>query len=109
MKEIRVHANIDIGGYTWGKYGFTARAKEYYSIVSHGNNALTKGKITQVEFDEFSSWIKKYEGVDIPMHEMAYKSYGKDLLLDSDWSGYINLTDIKQKDIFEKYLGINPK
>jgi hypothetical protein len=105
VKKIEVHANIDVGGYTWGKYGFTANKNEYSFLISHANSQQKAGLISDADNRNFQQWLRGYKDKDIPIYEVAYgKKYGKDLLLGSDWEGYINFSNAKTKKIFEDYL-----
>ncbi|QIK58819.1 hypothetical protein G7050_02750 [Dysgonomonas sp. HDW5A] len=104
IKEIRIQANMDVGGYAWAKYGFSAKASEYNDITHWAHVMHNNQRITKTDFNDFNKWIEQYKGANIPMHELASKPYGKKILLSSDWSGTIDLTDAKQKEVFEKYL-----
>lgn len=104
IKEIRILANITVGGYTWAKYGFSAKASEYNDITHWAQVMINNDRISKADFSDFNKWIEQYKGKDIPMHELTDKPYGKNLLLGSAWSGYIDLTDEKQRKVFEKYL-----
>ena len=99
IERINVHANLEVGGYTWAKYGFSALAREYTNI-----DYLAHRKLNSVDYDDFSRWLSKCKGKDIPLHEVSKRTYFKDMMLGSDWHGYINLADQAQKDVFENYL-----
>lgn len=104
IKEIRVQANNDVGGYAWGKYGFSAKAKSYDDIISWARFQLSEKQITKANYNSFEKWINLYKGKDIPMFELAQFKYGKKLLLGSNWSGFIDLNDPLQRKMFEDYL-----
>jgi GNAT superfamily N-acetyltransferase len=110
IETVNVGANMAVGGYTWGKYGFTANENQYNILLTHAKDKLngTKRmakKINQEEYNDFVEWIKTFKGKDIPIHEVAYgKEYGKRLLLESSWDGYINFSDENARAIFEKYM-----
>lgn len=96
---IDVQANINVGGYTWAKYGFSANKQAALDIIK--NSYLTSDlKTESLEF------VSQYNSVDgkFPMRLLADKPYGKDLLLRTSWNGVIDLRDVAQCDIFEKYL-----
>jgi GNAT superfamily N-acetyltransferase len=98
--NIEVHANIDIGGYTWIKYGFKANKNQYNYLKKISEEKLTNRK------SKFLNWLEKYNGKDIPLYEYEdfNEEYFKDMMLGSDWYGYIDLTDTKQRTVFEKYM-----
>lgn len=52
--EIRVCANIDVGGYTWARYGFCAYDKR------EALQAIRKKALTAEEFQEARSIIDGY-------------------------------------------------
>jgi GNAT superfamily N-acetyltransferase len=102
VETVKVHANLNVGGYTWSKYGFTADKSEYGSLLSWAKN---NKEISADDCSDFLQWLSGYKGKDIPVYEVAYgKKYGKKLLKGSDWQGYINFSDAKTKEIFEKYI-----
>jgi hypothetical protein len=107
VKRIEVHANITVGGYAWAKYGFSAdRVYDATQILSDA-----KGRISDKDYNSakriYDAFLKKNpEGFNFPMNKWAEAPYGKQLLLNSDWNGNINLKNRKQKSIFEQYLGI---
>jgi len=104
IREIRVTANIDVGGYTWAKYGFSAKAESYDDIMSWAKWQRNDKCITKDNYESFSKWIEPYKGKDIPMWKLANMPYGKKLLLGSNWNGVIDLKNDVQREIFEKYL-----
>lgn len=104
IKEIRVQANITVGGYTWAKYGFYAKTKSYDDIISWARFQLSEKQITKANYNSFEKWISLYKGKDIPMFELAQFKYGKNLLLGSNWSGFLDITNPLQRKIFEDYL-----
>lgn len=104
IKEIVLQANITVGGYSWAKYGFSAKASEYNEITHWAQVMINNERISKIDFEDFNKWIGQYKGQNIPIHELANKTYGKKILLGSDWLGYLDLTDEKQRKVFEKYL-----
>jgi hypothetical protein len=105
IETVKVHANINVGGYTWAKYGFIANKDEYKHLLYWADKQRNKGEINADQYKDFEKWLKGYENKDIPIYEVAYgKEYGKNLLMKSDWYGYINFFDTKTKKIFEDYL-----
>lgn len=109
LQQIEVHANIDIGGYAWGKYGFSAIRKLDVDYILEGAERLAKrGDLTKLELDHFKGLYKNHYKVKdagpFPMHDIAQTSYGKKVLLGSDWYGTIDLKNNAQRQIFEDYL-----
>jgi len=106
ITNIEVQANINVGGYSWAKYGFSAKSEFHDDISSWGKWQLSEKNISQSNYNDFSKWMERYKGVDIPMWQLAEKKYGKNLLLGSNWKGVIDLTNSEQRHIFENYLSI---
>ncbi|MBA4852061.1 hypothetical protein [Emticicia sp. BO119] len=101
VEILKVHANIDIGGYTWGKYGFAATDK--WNLRDVVNKAKTS--LSDADLKDFEKWYENCEQNNFfPMNEIANRSYGKNLLLGTDWYGSIDLRDKTRRSIFESYL-----
>lgn len=103
VQRLDVFANIDVGGYTWARYGFCAKDR--------------KNAIDAIRFSELSSRQEKriMEMIDehfstssapFPMNKIARLPYGKKALLGGDWEGVLYLTDPQQRNTFERYLRI---
>jgi hypothetical protein len=104
IETIEVHANLDVGGYTWSKYGFTANKGAYDDLLRWARRKIGRN-FDDDDYNDFVQWISRYKGKDIPVYEVAYgKEYGKNLLLGSDWGGYIKFSNEKTKKIFEDYI-----
>ena len=101
ISNISIHANIDVGGYAWGKYGFSAEKKDALGILSE-----TKGKPFYNDAKKiFDKHFKDDTYTKVfPMNKWSNTTFGKEMLLKSDWSGGLNLADSEQKSIFESYL-----
>lgn len=118
VERINVHANIDIGGYVWAKYGFgmyknsLERLKKEAELVENTSglrNYPGLDNLNKQEKEDLINWVtmaidKTAEVGYYSAHELAITSYGKKLLLGSDWQGQF---DMKNKDamrIFKAYL-----
>lgn len=99
---ITVDANINIGGYTWAKYGFSAINKSEAISAVRG-----KWENAGIDFIEDYYKTKKLPAESpFPMHLITGQKWGKEALLGSSWEGVIDLRDKAQRKIFEKYLGL---
>lgn len=99
VEQMTVFANIDVGGYTWARYGFYAEDKF---------NALSA-----VKSEKAKNFIKQYyknnslkDNDPFPMRLITEQSWGKNELKGSYWSGILNLRNDKARKVFEDYLGI---
>ncbi len=104
VKTIKVYANIDVGGYTWGRYGFTADFNEVGSIIKNARGKISEDieKQAQTIFDDF--YTRNSSKVRFPMRILTEQPWGKDLLLSSAWDGEIDLTDKNAVDLFKRYV-----
>lgn len=105
VRYITVEANIDVGGYTWARYGFSAKnMNEALNCISSCENINVSKKA-----DKFiKSWYKKQNfapSEPFPMRLLTEQPWGKELLLNSNWEGIIDLSDTASRKIFEQYLG----
>lgn len=112
VKKIVVFANIDVGGYTWARYGFSVKNK------SAAEEVIAEARLRHVPLivrNKAKSVVDTFYNshpadTPFPMNLLADKSYGKELLKGADWSGRIDLTDATQRKVFEDYMnGKRPK
>jgi len=102
VTKLKVTANIDVGGYAWARYGFLATNKsEILAIINRSNNIeFKRNALRKVQY-----FYNKYsEGKYFPMNRLTTIKGGKDALLNSRWSGELDLTDENQKRMFLNYL-----
>ena len=104
IDRVEVLANMDVGGYCWGRYGFSAKTSEIKDLVQR---RFSGGVISQNDFEEVSE-ILKMSGPNIRMNEIANLKCGKALLLSNKvkWRGFIDLHDKHQMDYLHDYLGL---
>jgi SPP1 gp7 family putative phage head morphogenesis protein len=99
---VSTHANIDVGGYAWGKYGFEVARDQANDILKTFNNTVS---FKQDAKDAMNLFFKyNPTRTTFPMNIWANETYGKNMLLGSDWSGQLNLLDKDQLQVFESYL-----
>ena len=100
VRYVYLHANRDIGGLCWAKYGALA---DKSSIIAAVEDKLAKGKIVKEEYDEVMSYISRYDKY-VPMQNLAYERYADRLLKDSSWYGIFDLKDSTQMKYLHDYL-----
>lgn len=117
VTKIDLLANSTVGGYAWGKYGFSANKEMLDSLVKH-NIPFESASMTPEKWKEYkpyvtkviSDYFKKNKSSKMfPMRlicdmEINGKKVGKDILLGVQWYGELDLNDVKQLAIFERYL-----
>lgn len=104
IDRVEVLANMDVGGYCWGRYGFSAKTSEIKDLVQR---RFSEGVISQNDFEDVSE-ILKMSGPNIRMNEIANLRCGKALLLSNKvkWRGFIDLHDKHQMDYLHDYIGL---
>lgn len=104
IDRVEVLANMDVGGYCWGRYGFSAKTSEIKDLVQR---RFSEGVISQNDFEDVSE-ILKMSGLNIRMNEIANLKCGKALLLSNKvkWRGFIDLNDKHQMDYLHDYIGL---
>lgn len=105
IDRMEVHANIDVGGYTWARYGFQANSRSdvQYAINWNQLNPTQQGYIRKMIEDWYST---RPDDSPFPIKKIADLTYGRTALLGRDWFGTIDLRDASQREVFERYLGI---
>lgn len=106
IAKINVHANIDVGGYTWGRYGFATEKRDLDDLFLEVKNDSFRDQksVKLAEKKVLDFYSKNDKSTLFPMNLIADKPYGKDVLLGSSWYGVINMNDKAQLGIFENYL-----
>lgn len=108
IDKITVHANLDIGGYTWAKYGFhPIKPRDIENISDKCDTLFKTNEITDFEYSHFKKILKSYEENEVEyfdLNKIANTSYGKKLLIGADWRGEINMNEKSQIKIYEDYL-----
>lgn len=104
IDRVEALANMDVGGYCWGRYGFSAKTSEIKDLVQR---RFSEGVISQNDFEDVSE-ILKMSGPNIRMNEIANLKCGKALLLSNKvkWRGFIDLHDKHQMDYLHDYIGL---
>lgn len=98
IEKVKMLANLDVGGYAWAKYGFSASKKDVESMIARNFNEVNDPKARKIVNDYYKTHDTKE---NFPMNLL---SQFKDELLGTQWSGQLNLKDRKQMKVFEDYL-----
>ncbi len=107
INEISVHANLDVGGYTWGRYGFCVRGKQTAKSYIDGLSLDIKNpQLFRQAQDAIEMYYAGGRRLDdaFPMNIFSDMAGMKKYMLGSDWYGYIDLTNPVQRQRFEDYL-----
>lgn len=103
VKYLSLKANIDVGGYAWARYGFSAQIEDVEQILIKSRSAKTVSK--EKALATFRKWRERNPNEEyFPMNLIAKEKYGKERLLGSRWNGILDLTDKNVTNHFEKYI-----
>lgn len=122
IAKISVHANIDVGGYAWGRYGFTCTKATAESLAhSRFTVGRTSGHIegyrisatdqvnareTIRDFYRTNPSSRRFP-VDLLCNTGPGRKAGKVALIRSDWRGELDLTNEAQRAHVENYIGFS--
>jgi len=111
VDKVTVHANIDVGGYAWAKFGFKVDDDEHGGpdVDSLIARAERRGMITHEERLQLEDIATETDGEDTQLWAIADatsegKKIGSAVLLGSDWYGQIRLKDKEAMNRLHKYL-----
>lgn len=110
IQKIKVTANIDVGGYAWARYGFSAT--EHYDLLQtlRGKKHLVTNRQYKYAVKMVNNHFIANPDKPFPMYKIANlgktngTDYGKKLLLGTYWPGVLDLSNKKFRKIFEDYL-----
>lgn len=103
LDSIDIYANLDVGGYAWGKYGFEAKIDGVNDLIELYE---IKGAVWAEEArDIFENYLALNPGTDtFPMNFLADTDFGEEMLKGKSWHGVLRMYDPVQRERFEKYL-----
>ncbi len=113
---IDVHANINVGGYSWAKYGFTPDEDSWASlrgVISRKAGFLQEDLPDHIERAIAAALNKGPEGIwdisdlayEVQVTPTSRQKLGKYLLLDTDWEGSFNMNNAAQRRRMRDYAG----
>jgi hypothetical protein len=122
VKKVTLHANIDVGGYAWARFGFTPTQRSW--------NDLRESMSYWVNADEVTTdWLgNEYQPLNIPPRQrkaltkilsdpgpkgiwkiadarIGDRKIGKEILMERDWEGEMRLDDAEAMARFNHYVG----
>lgn len=105
IKRIDVHANIEVGGYAWSKYGFKPNSKSWRNFLGDSLDSSRSDEWWDIPYDDRASVLKLLDSKDPKaIWAISDSKYGKQLLLKSNWFGELDLTDKESMDRFNAYV-----
>lgn len=105
IDAITLHANIDVGGYAWARYGFSYTQGEQGLIHLIEHQEKERGRLFDDAKQIVIDFYKSHKASDpFPMNTLTGFDWSKELLLGSGWDGALNLNDKAQLEVFINYL-----
>jgi hypothetical protein len=104
IKEVRLNANIDVGGYAWAKYGFAPTDDTIGEVIDRFRRSANSN--LSIPEKELPALMKILE----PRNKDAFwalsdSKWGKEVMLGSNWNGKLDLTDSQSMKRFDAYVG----
>lgn len=107
IKSIHVGANLDVGGYAWGQYGFKLSQWSHDDILELLKDAAHNpyaGPAPKKALKYFEEWTARNGRKGFPMGDITGMPGMKKYFINSNWEGYLDLDDAKALARFESYL-----
>lgn len=97
VQYVALKANLDVGGYAWARYGFSANVEDVLQAIQPNKNALRI----------FRAWEAVHPQEKLfPMNLIAREKFGKEVLLGSHWNGILDMQNENVIKYFERFIGI---
>jgi hypothetical protein len=106
IKNVRVFANLEVGGYAWARYGYVPDEGELGSVGVLSEQIADR--INEMEIDaDHEKMLYALINRDDPraIWAIADSKYGKELLLGTEWEGRLDLTNKDTMARFNAYVG----
>jgi len=105
LKSIEANANIDVGGYAWAKYGYLPDSRGEWTYMQWNLRERIEDLPRSVGAEARETLEKIVNNPDPrSLWAVADHANGKDLLLESTWSGRLDLTDNATMRRFNAYV-----
>ena len=101
IDEISLVANITVGGYCWGKYGFYTDRSSALGVATK-DEAIPVSKVMKGVINAFYSSHKEDEL--FPMRLLSDIEGAKEYMMGSKWFGELNIKDKAKSQTFIEYL-----
>ena len=106
VRYLSVTANLDVGGYTWARYGFWAtRKSEALSAIRYCPNAAIREEAIEL-VNKYYTENSLADSDPFPMRLLTEQPWGRKLLLKSFWEGILDLQNKEMRKGYTSYLGI---
>ncbi len=99
VEEVKLHADLDVGGYAWAKYGFIPNPNDWNLLREQLINKLSSS-------GDFPKHLREILENPNPkaIWELSDTPEGKKLLLGKQWRGVLRLDDPEAMARFDTYI-----
>lgn len=121
LNHVNLTANIDVGGYAWAKYGFAPSSQGSWNIIQSRvngfvNDEFRNGRMSKLIADDLKRIASSKDPkaiwniADYPvkspylLNNDKPASWGQVMLMNSNWSGTLNLKDADSLRRFNEYI-----
>ncbi|GLK85697.1 phage head morphogenesis protein [Ancylobacter defluvii] len=104
VREVRVHANLDKGGYVWARNGFSPRDPDSMRYDLRRSAQWLDDARRDELLDVVGSSSDLELMYDVSMLRDGNDKWGESLLLGSDWYGYADLLEPRQRELLARAL-----
>lgn len=112
VKHVDVSANIDVGGYAWARFGYLPKTQSDWNYLQ--NTLMAKAERMKRENRLSAAELEKVRAIVAPGDpktlwkvadmQIGGRKIGKELLLNTSWSGRISLSNKEQMRRFTAYV-----
>ena len=106
VDKLEVCANMDVGGYTWTRYGFATDKDTALQYAIEFQQKM-KSREMWLKFKEF--YNTHDEKKTFPMNLFSEVEGAKEFFSGRKWKGVLDLRNAEQTRVFEEYIGVNNK
>ena len=106
LQQVNLHANINVGGYAWAKYGFLPSQGDWGKLSQYFSRQLNSPRFNGVDAGTKNA-VQSILSQSDPraMWALSDSRLGKQLMLGSSWNGSLNLNDPEAMGRFNAYVG----
>lgn len=105
VSELRLFANLEVGGYAWARYGFSTDYSEQQLLnVIKDIESTKKASFKDAKEIVKDFFSKNQDNELFPMNILTGYNWSKDLLMGMNWEGLMDLENRTQLEVFLEYI-----
>jgi hypothetical protein len=109
IRRLELTANISVGGYAFARYGFKVLHDEYGHNVEGLREQVENNleRVPEAFRDQAREILAKVDWHDAWVaSDLAELPFGRELLLETDWDAYLDLTDSEQVETVRRAIDL---